>query len=161
MRGAVPPAPRGDRRHPGLLPNFGDEKGVADTIKLSGLNVPILVQAYPDDLDKFTVERRRDAFCGKISVCNNLRQYGYPFTLTDAAYRPSQAPTASRPICSKFVGVCRVVNGLRKRPLRRGRRAARNLQHRPLQRETAAGVRHQRHHDRPLGDPRHGEQAGR
>ncbi|MBV9731405.1 MAG: fucose isomerase, partial [Verrucomicrobia bacterium] len=38
------------------LPNFGDEKGVADTIKLSGLKVPILVQAYPDDLSKFAVE---------------------------------------------------------------------------------------------------------
>ena len=48
-----------------------------------GCNVPILVQAYPDDLDQFTVERRRDAFCGKISVCNNLRQYGFPFTLTE------------------------------------------------------------------------------
>ena len=44
------------------LPNFGDEKGVADTIKLSGLNVPVLVQAYPDDLDKFSVERRRELF---------------------------------------------------------------------------------------------------
>src|SRR5690554_1739131 len=42
------------------LPNFGDEKGVADTIKLSGLNVPILVQAYPDDLDQLSVDRRRD-----------------------------------------------------------------------------------------------------
>src|SRR5215831_20091944 len=28
------------------LPNFGDERGVADALKLSGLNVPILVQAY-------------------------------------------------------------------------------------------------------------------
>ena len=56
-----------------VLPNFGDEKGVADTIKLSGLNVPILVQAYPDDLN---------VFCGKISICNNLRQYGYEFNLT-------------------------------------------------------------------------------
>ena len=65
-----------------VLPNFGDEKGVADTIKLSGLNVPILVQAYPDDLSAFNVERRRDAFCGKVSVCNNLRQYGYQFSLT-------------------------------------------------------------------------------
>jgi L-fucose isomerase-like protein len=46
------------------LPNFGDEKGVADTIKLSGLNVPVLVQAYPDSLDQLSVERRRDAFCG-------------------------------------------------------------------------------------------------
>jgi L-fucose isomerase-like protein len=50
------------------LPNFGDEKGVAETIKLSSLHVPILVQAYPDDLGKFGLERRRDAFCGKISV---------------------------------------------------------------------------------------------
>jgi L-fucose isomerase-like protein len=43
-----------------VLPNFGDEKGVAETIKLSGLNAPILVQAYPDDLDRFNVANRRD-----------------------------------------------------------------------------------------------------
>jgi L-fucose isomerase-like protein len=65
------------------LSNFGDEKGVAETIKLSSLHVPILVQAYPDDLGKFGLERRRDAFCGKISVCNNLYQYGFPFSLTE------------------------------------------------------------------------------
>ena len=65
------------------LPNFGDERGVVDALKLSGLNVPILVQAYPDDLDQFSVERRRDAYCGKISVCNNLRQFGMPFSLTE------------------------------------------------------------------------------
>ena len=58
------------------LPNFGDERGIADAIRLSELNVPVLVQAYPDDLDAFGLQRRRDAFCGKISVCNNLRQYG-------------------------------------------------------------------------------------
>ena len=58
------------------LPNFGDEKGVADAIRLSDLNVPILVQACPDDLDQFGLTRRRDAFCGKISVCNNLRNMG-------------------------------------------------------------------------------------
>ena len=61
-----------------VLPNFGDEKGVADTLKLAALNVPVLVQAYPDDLDRLDVIRRRDAFCGKISVCNNLRQAGIP-----------------------------------------------------------------------------------
>src|SRR5262252_1760380 len=48
------------------LPNFGDEKGVADTLKLAELNVPVLVQASPDDLDQLQVERRRDSFCGKI-----------------------------------------------------------------------------------------------
>jgi L-fucose isomerase-like protein len=65
-----------------LLPNFGDEKGVAETIKLSGLNVPVLIQAYPDDLNKLDVARRRDSWCGKISVCNNLYQYGIKYTLT-------------------------------------------------------------------------------
>jgi L-fucose isomerase-like protein len=54
-----------------VLPNFGDEKAVADTIKFSGLNVPVLVQAYPDELEAFNVAYRRDAFCGKISACSN------------------------------------------------------------------------------------------
>jgi L-fucose isomerase-like protein len=94
------------------LPNFGDEKGVADTLKLSGLNVPILVQAYPDDLSQFSVERRRDAFCGKISVCNDLRQYGYAFTLTSLhTVRPLSA--SFRMDLERFVGVCQVVKGLR------------------------------------------------
>jgi L-fucose isomerase-like protein len=95
-----------------VLPNFGDEKGVADTIKLSGLNVPILVQAYPDDLASFNVERRRDAFCGKISVCNNLRQYGYDYTLT--SLHTSHPTSASfKADLARFLGVCRVVRGLR------------------------------------------------
>ncbi|HEY3310028.1 MAG TPA: L-fucose/L-arabinose isomerase family protein [Anaerolineales bacterium] len=95
-----------------VLPNFGDEKGVADTIKLSGMNVPILVQAYPDDLDRFNVERRRDAFCGKISVCNNLRQYGYDYTLTSLhTIRPTSE--AFKQDLARFVGVCQVVKGLR------------------------------------------------
>jgi L-fucose isomerase-like protein len=94
------------------LPNFGDEKGVADTIKLSGLNVPILVQAYPDELNQLTVERRRDGFCGKISVCNDLRQYGYAYSLTDL--HTVHPMTASfRADLEKFVGVCRVVKGLK------------------------------------------------
>ena len=65
-----------------VLPNFGDEKGVAETLKLAALNVPVLVQAYPDDLNKMDVARRRDAWCGKISVCNNLYQYGIKYSLT-------------------------------------------------------------------------------
>ena len=95
-----------------VLPNFGDEKGVADTIKLSGLNVPILVQAYPDELEAFDVASRRDALCGKISVCNNLRQYGYQFSLTNLH---TSHPTSEgfKKDLRKFVSVCRVVNGLR------------------------------------------------
>ncbi len=94
------------------LPNFGDEKGVADTIKLSGLNVPILVQAYPDDLNQLSVERRRDGFCGKISVCNDLRQYGYAYTLTEL-HTVHPLTDSFRADLAKFIGVCRVVKGLR------------------------------------------------
>jgi len=94
------------------LPNFGDEKGVADTLKLAALNVPVLVQASPDDLDQLHVERRRDAFCGKISVCNNLRQYGIPFSLTERhTVRIDSA--VFRNELEQFLGVCRVVKGLR------------------------------------------------
>ena len=95
-----------------VLPNFGDEKGVADTIKLSGLRVPVLVQAYPDDLEKFDVVDRRDAYCGKISVCNNLRQYGFDYTLT-SLHTSSPKSERFRADLDKFIRVCRVVNGLR------------------------------------------------
>ena len=65
-----------------VLANFGDEKGIANTIKLSDLNVPILIHASSDDIDKMDRTHRRDAFCGKISVTSVLYQYGIPFTLT-------------------------------------------------------------------------------
>jgi L-fucose isomerase-like protein len=95
-----------------VLPNFGDEKGVADTVKLSGLRVPILVQAYPDDLSALDVARRRDAFCGKISVCNNLRQYGFEYTLTEQ-HTSSPKSDSFKADLQKFVSVCKVVKGLK------------------------------------------------
>lgn len=94
------------------MPNFSDEKGVADTIKLSGLKVPILVQAYPDDLNQLTVERRRDGFCGKISVCNNLRQYGYAYSLTEL-HTVHPLTDSFKADLRRFAGVCRVVKGLK------------------------------------------------
>jgi L-fucose isomerase-like protein len=95
------------------LPNFGDEKGVADSIRLSELNVPILVQACPDDLDAFGLERRRDAFCGKISACNNLRQYGFQYTLT-RDHTVGVLDPRFREDLLEFLAVCRVVGGLRR-----------------------------------------------
>ena len=95
------------------LPNFGDERGIADTVRLSELDVPILVQAYPDDLDAFGLERRRDAFCGKISVCNNLRQYGFHYTLTrDHTVLPLSQ--RFREDLLDFLATCRVARGLRR-----------------------------------------------
>ena len=64
------------------LPNFGYEIGIINTISRAELNVPVLVQACDDDNDKVDLDSRRDAFCGKISVCNNLYQYGIPYSLT-------------------------------------------------------------------------------
>ena len=81
------------------MPNFGDEKGVADTLKLAGLNVPVLIQGYPDDLNQLDVARRRDAFCGKISVCNNLVQAGIKFSLTEQARLPSDLGELSSATC--------------------------------------------------------------
>ena len=95
------------------LPNFGDEKGIADSIRLSELNVPILVQACPDDLDAFGLTRRRDAFCGKISACNNLRQYGFKYTLT-SEHTTSLRGDSFRKDLEQFLGVCRVTRGLRR-----------------------------------------------
>ena len=95
-----------------VLPNFGDEKGVAETINLAGLNVPVLIQAYPDDLNKLDVVNRRDAWCGKISVCNNLHQFGIKYTLTTKHVAHLEDETFKKDL-SDFVAVCRVVKGLR------------------------------------------------
>jgi L-fucose isomerase-like protein len=96
-----------------ILPNFGDERGVAETIKLANLNVPVLVQGYPDELGRLDVVRRRDAFCGKISVCNNLRQAGVPFSLTQRHVVHPLDPSFREDL-GRFLAVCRVVRGLRR-----------------------------------------------
>ncbi|HWQ52434.1 MAG TPA: L-fucose/L-arabinose isomerase family protein [Bryobacteraceae bacterium] len=95
------------------LPNFGDERGVAETLRMAGLNVPVLIQATPDQPGAMTIECRRDSFCGKMSVCNNLSQYGIPFSLTS---RHTEAPKSElfRQDLEWFAAVCRVVNGMRK-----------------------------------------------
>jgi L-fucose isomerase-like protein len=95
-----------------VLPNFGDEKGVADTLKMAALDVPLLIQGYPDDLNQLGVARRRDSFCGKISVCNNLVQSGIKFSLTDKHVSRPDSPSFRADLAS-FLKVCRVVNGLR------------------------------------------------
>ena len=61
------------------LPNFGDETGAVAALKDAG--VPILIQAYPDELDKMGPAHRRDSFCGKISIMDVFCQYGVPFML--------------------------------------------------------------------------------
>jgi L-fucose isomerase-like protein len=95
------------------LPNFGDERAVANTLRFAGLNVPVLIHAFPDDAGSMTLADRRDSFCGKMSVCNNLRQYGIPFSLTRLHTVDPQSASFKRDL-HKFIAVCRVVRGLRK-----------------------------------------------
>ena len=94
------------------LPNFGDERGVADSIRRAGLNVPVLIHAFPDDPKKMNIERRRDSFCGKMSSCNNLWQYGIPYSLTTSHTMDPQSKEFRRDLAD-FAAVCRVVKGLR------------------------------------------------
>jgi L-fucose isomerase-like protein len=94
------------------LPNFGDEKAVAETIKRSGLDVPILIQAEPDIQGKMSIADRRDSFCGKISVCNNLRQAGIPYTLTKSHTVEVTSAQLKKDL-DDFASVCRIIKGLK------------------------------------------------
>jgi L-fucose isomerase-like protein len=94
------------------LPNFGDERAIADTLRLSRLRVPVLVQATPDTPAKMSIAFRRDSFCGKMSACNNLRQYGIPYSLTTSHTVTPDSAEFKKDL-NWFAGVCRVVRGLR------------------------------------------------
>jgi L-fucose isomerase-like protein len=81
-------------------------------MRLAKLNVPILVQATPDAAAKMTIAHRRDSFCGKMSACNNLRQYGIAYSLT-RLHTVSPESDEFLTDLKWFAAVCRVANGLR------------------------------------------------
>jgi L-fucose isomerase-like protein len=94
------------------LPNFGEERGLADAIRLANLNVPVLIQATPDTPGKMGIAFRRDSFCGKMSICNNLKQYGIPYTLTTLH---TETPDSKEFVADlqAFTATCRIVKGLK------------------------------------------------
>jgi L-fucose isomerase-like protein len=94
------------------LCNFGDEKAIANTLRLAELNVPILIQASSDYIEKMGREYRRDAFCGKISVCSVLYQYGIPFSLTKTHTCQIQSENFKSDIF-KFDRICQIVKKLK------------------------------------------------
>jgi L-fucose isomerase-like protein len=92
------------------LPNFGDETGAIAAVKDAA--VPILIQAYPDEIDKLSPKLRRDAFCGKFSVMDVFSQYGVPFTaMQPHVVHPSTETFAEH--VRYFDRVCRVHGGLK------------------------------------------------
>ncbi len=94
------------------LPNFGDEIAISELVNEARLNVPILLQASNDEIDKVDVKSRRDAFCGKFSVANNFYQYGVPFTDTTNHTCDVDGPEFAADL-DRFVRVCRVARGLK------------------------------------------------
>jgi len=94
------------------LPNFGEERGLADTLRLANLKVPVLIQATPDTPGKMGIAFRRDSFCGKMSICNNLRQYGIPYTLTQLHTETPDSKEFAADL-KDFAATCRVVRGMK------------------------------------------------
>jgi L-fucose isomerase-like protein len=80
---------------------------------MSGLTVPVLVQATPDTPGRMGIRDRRDSFCGKMSACNNLAQYGIPYSLTSLHTESPDSDLFRRDL-DWFAAVCRVTRGLRR-----------------------------------------------
>jgi len=95
------------------LPNFGDERAIANTIRFSELNVPVLIHAFNDDSKRMTIADRRDSFCGKMSACNNLSQYGIRYSLT-TLHTVDPTSDSFRSDLRQFGATCRAVRGLRR-----------------------------------------------
>ena len=94
------------------LPNFGDERAIANTLRWADLDVPVLIQAFPDDATQMDISNRRDSFCGKMSACNNLRQYGIKYTIT-SNHTMDPTSAAFQADLDRFAAICRVVRGMR------------------------------------------------
>ncbi len=94
------------------LPNFGDERAIANTLRWANLGVPVLIHAFNDEGGKMTIRDRRDSFCGKMSACNNLRQYGIRYSLTKLhTVEPSNPEFVAD--LRRFVATCNVVRKLK------------------------------------------------
>ncbi len=94
------------------LPNFGDERAISNALRWANLDVPVLVQAYPDEPTKMSIQDRRDSFCGKMSACNNLRQYGLKYSLT-TSHTVDPESAEFRADLAQFGATCRIVGGLK------------------------------------------------
>jgi len=93
------------------LPNFSDENGAIAALQDCG--VPILIQAYPDEIGKMDFEHRRDSYCGKFSICDVFHQYGLPFTVMKPHVVHPLTPAFDKNI-RDFAAICRVVNGMKR-----------------------------------------------
>lgn len=92
--------------------NFGDEQGCITAVQASRADVPILIFGCQEEEALRPGLKRRDSFCGLLSIAEGLRQIGARYTV---AQKPICAPTeeAFRTEVDNFARVCRVINGIR------------------------------------------------
>ena len=135
------------------LPNFGDERAIANTLRWAGLNVPVLIHAFNDEGGKMTIKHRRDSFCGKMSACNNLRQYGIRYSLT-SLHTMDPESKEFRADLRRFVATCNVVRKLKN--VRIGALGARPAAFNTVRysEKLLEKQRHQRRDFGPVGSPR-------
>lgn len=93
------------------MPIFIDENGAVTALQDAG--VPILMQAYPDEIGKMDFKHRRDAYCGKFSVTDVFYQYKIPFTVMKP-HVVHPLSDAFKKNLSDFAGICRVVKGMKR-----------------------------------------------
>lgn len=93
------------------MPIFADENGAITALQDAG--VPILFQAYPDEIGKMDFAHRRDAYCGKFSVTDVFTQYGVPYTVMKPHVVHPLSPAFARNL-KDFAAICRVVNGMKR-----------------------------------------------
>lgn len=93
------------------MPIFIDENGAITALR--DANVPILMQACPDEIGKMDFAHRRDAFCGKFSVTDVFSQYKVPFTVL----KPHVVNILSKEFqynLHDFAKICQVVKGMKR-----------------------------------------------
>jgi L-fucose isomerase-like protein len=93
------------------MPIFIDENGAVTALQDAG--VPILMQAYPDEIGKMDFQHRRDAYCGKFSVTDVFYQYKIPFTVMKPHVVHPLSKEFSQNL-SDFAAICRVVKGMKR-----------------------------------------------
>jgi len=92
--------------------NFGDEQAVGWTVRQARLDVPVMIFGCQEEETLTRTTRRRDAFCGLLSIGEALRQIGAKYSI---GRRPICFPSdeAFAQDLDWFVRVCRVVTGLK------------------------------------------------
>ncbi|HUT09989.1 MAG TPA: L-fucose/L-arabinose isomerase family protein [Thermoguttaceae bacterium] len=92
--------------------NFGEEQSVAWTIRKAALDVPVMIFGCQEEEVLTMDTRRRDAFCGLLSIGDVLRQIDVKYSVARTPICYPSDESFARDL-DHFVRVCRVVTGVK------------------------------------------------